>query len=211
MNWSYAESNQWIKEPKIRMQDYAVILSWQWPKNIEFVYICKAAEEDGLSFGEESSIPMKLYTREEYKSNAGYKDTVDSIGKIVYKIYPAIHENGKIVILNQDNQHNEITIKAQKAKIYYSIKYKKGWFSSKKTVKITIKSEVFIPKETLCYVKKKESHPTSTIDGSIYHFVNDFQPGRTFLPEIQINKDDYIRLFFTNGKQYGDLYELIPE
>ena len=211
MNWRIAESGMWINDPSVRILDNVIILSWQWPKDIEFVYIVKAIEGQELSFGEESSLPMKFYTREEYKSHAGYKDYIHSIGKIVYKIYPALRENGNMIILNQDNQKNEITIKAQKAKIYYSIHYKKGWFNQQKQVKININSEIFVPRETLCYVKKKGSNPTSCDDGSIYPFANDFEPGRTYLPEIQVNKDDYIRIFFTNGKQYGDLYELIPE
>jgi len=31
------------------------------------------------------------------------------------------------------------------------------------------------------------------------------------LPEIEINKNDQIKLFFTDGKKYGEIYELIPE
>jgi hypothetical protein len=211
MNWRNAESNQWILDPSVRKLDNGIILSWQWPRNIEFVYVVKAVEGQELSFGEGSSLPMKLYTREEYKSNAGYKDYIHSIGKIVYKIYPAVREDGTMYILDQENEKNEITIKADKAKIFYSIQYKKGLFSKQKTVRMTIRTEISVPKETLCFVKKKGSNPSSMDDGSIYPFNQDFEPGQNALPEIQVNKDDYIRLFFTNGQKYGDLYELIPE
>jgi hypothetical protein len=210
MKWSIAEENQYITEARFRVVDQIALLTWQWPKGIEFVYIVKSSERNNI--GPEYDLPMKLYTKEEYKANAGYKDLIQSIGKVVVKIYPAIRENGEMILLNQENNMNEIEIKGQKAKIYYSITYSKGWFSKQKTVKMRIRPDIYLPKETLCYVKSEGKRPISVEEGTIYSFVHDFEPGhRNELPEIQVNKDDHIGIFFTDGKKYGEIYELIPE
>jgi hypothetical protein len=210
MKWSLAENNQYITEARFRMVDQMALLTWQWPKGIEYVYIVKASDRN--KFGPEQVFPMKLYTKEEYKANAGYKDFVQSIGKIVVKIYPVIRENGEMIVLNQENGMNEIELKGQKAKIRYSIMYSKGWFSKQKTVKMRIRPDIFLSKDAICYVKKEGQQPINMEDGTIYSFVHDFEPGTSGeLPEIQVNKNDYIGLFFTDGKKYGELYDLIPE
>lgn len=209
MNWNEAEPSQWVNDVSVRNIDHINILTWQWPRNIQYVYIAKVIEQEADI--ERSGRPLKLYTREEYKANAGYKDSVTSIGKIVYKVYPAIRKDGQMIVLDQQNQLNEVSPKTQKGKIFYSITYKKNWFSQQKTVRIKVRTEISLPKETLSYVKKTGSSPLNIDDGSVYSFVHDFDQGLSLLPDIQINKQDYIGLFFTNGKKDGEHYELIPE
>lgn len=209
MNWNEAEPSQWVNDVSVRNIDHINILTWQWPRNIQYVYIAKVIEKEADI--ERSERPLKLYTREEYKANAGYKDSMSSIGKIVYKVYPAIRKEGQMIILDQQNQLNEVSAKTQKGRIFYSITYKNNWFSQQKTVRIKVRTEISLPKETLSYVKKTGSSPLNIEDGSVYSFVHDFNQGLTLLPDIQINKQDYIGLFFTNGKKDGEHYELIPE
>lgn len=209
MNWNEAEPSQWVNDVSVRNIDHIHILTWQWPRNIQYVYIAKVIEQEADI--ERSERPLKLYTREEYKANAGYKDSMSSIGKIVYKVYPAIRKEGQMIILDQQNQLNEVSAKTQKGRIFYSITYKNNWFSQQKTVRIKVRTEISLPKETLSYVKKTGSSPLNIEDGSVYSFVHDFNQGLTLLPDIQINKQDYIGLFFTNGKKDGEHYELIPE
>lgn len=76
---------------------------------------------------------------------------------------------------------------------------------------MTITAEVPVPKEVLCYVKKRDAHPSSKEDGARFPFVQDFAPGRNQLPPIEVGKDDFIRIFFTDGPKYGAYYELVPE
>ncbi|MNN38378.1 hypothetical protein D3C81_1523740 [compost metagenome] len=98
-----------------------------------------------------------------------------------------------------------------RAKIRYSITHKSGLLRKYKTVQISVLSEVEIPKEALCYVKKQGNYPVSIEDGTVYPFLRDFPSGRSTLPVIEVGKNDYVRLFFTDGPKYGRLYELIPE
>lgn len=65
--------------------------------------------------------------------------------------------------------------------------------------------------DVLCYVKKRGGHPAGKEDGILFPFVQDFAPGRNVLPPIEIGKDDFVRIFFTDGKKYGLYYELVPE
>ncbi|MNI95240.1 hypothetical protein D3C73_1534800 [compost metagenome] len=76
---------------------------------------------------------------------------------------------------------------------------------------MTITAEAPVPKDVLCYVKKRGGHPASKEDGVLFPFVQDFAAGRNALPPIEIAKDDFVRIFFTDGRSYGQYYELVPE
>lgn len=200
-----------IRDVTHLLQDNECILNWYWPDGVPCVYIHKSLANQEFCLDDLDEKQLKLYTREEYKVHTGYRDKVEGIGKYTYRIFPCRVEAGKRVIIPQDNAENVIHITSAKAKIYFSIKTKKSIFQKHQTVKIEIFAEMPIPKDVLCYVKKEGSYPSSREDGIQYNFLNDFEPGRTKLPEIEIKKNDYIRIYFTDGKKYAEIYELIPE
>jgi hypothetical protein len=76
---------------------------------------------------------------------------------------------------------------------------------------MSIMTETALDKELLVYVKKIGSVPISIDDGTMYPFVRDFPAGKTEQPEIEIGKDEYIRIFFSNGRKSAEIYELIPQ
>ena len=198
-----------IRELTHHMDEGQCTLRWLWPAGIQAVYVHKAAE--GSSADRPSVAELKLYTRDEYKANNGYRDRIEDFGRLVYTVYACLlQEDGQTLII-QPNGENRITLSTGRARIRYSIRYKGGWFKKFKAAQIQVTAEVPLPADVLCYVKKQGGYPVSQDDGTVYPFVEPFAPGRNVLPEIEIGKDDYIRLFFTDRRQYGKIYELIPE
>ncbi|OKP92881.1 beta-mannanase [Paenibacillus sp. P3E] len=209
----YAEvdsSTPVIMEVSSRMEDRFCTLRWHWPDGVQAVYIHKSPAEapDNLELPPPG---MKLYTREEYKANNGYRDRLDDIGLVVYTVYVRLADGGDILLVRQRDGANRTLVSAGKARIYYSIQQKKGLFGKQKTVHMTLTAEVPVSKEVLCYVKKRGGFPASKEDGVLFPFVQDFAAGRNVLPPIEIGKEDAVRIFFTDGRKYGLYYELIPE
>ncbi|GAA3402210.1 hypothetical protein ACFFNY_03770 [Paenibacillus hodogayensis] len=211
---------QWSDEPsgksritgmRHRIQGTESILTWNWPEDVHFVYVYMFPAEAELPLEARPAASMKLYTREEYKANAGYRGRIDGIGRYAYRVYPCARLSDGISLLRQEDADNVIRFGTGKAKIRYSIQYGFGLFSKMKPVRIELSSEVLVPKEALCYVKKDGSFPLHREDGTVYPFIADIAPGRTVLPEIEIPKNSRIKLFLTDGATYGDMYELIPE
>lgn len=193
-----------------RVEDRFCTLRWRWPDGVQAVCIHKASTDDPDS-GEVPPSGMKLYTREEYKANNGYRDRLDEIGMVSYTIFARINENGETVLVRQRDGSNRVQVSAGKARIYYSIQQKKALFGKQKTVHMTISAEVPVPMDVLCYVKKRGGFPASKDDGILFPFVQDFPAGRSALPPIEIGKEDFVRIFFSDGRKYGLYYELVPE
>lgn len=209
----YAEvdsSTPVITDVTSRVEERFCTLSWRWPEGVQAVCIHKTSAEDRES-GEVPPPGMKLYTREEYKANNGYRDRLEEIGLVAYTVYIRLTEDGETLLVRQSNATNRIVVSAGKARIYYSILQNKGWFGKQKTVHMAITAEVPVPRDVLCYVKKRGGHPASKEDGVLFPFVQDFAAGRNVLPPIEIGKEDFVRIFFTDGRKYGLYYELVPE
>jgi len=212
VNWEPISSpNHEIKDVKKTLQDSEVHLSWFWPKEIDFVYIYKTSADSVKPISEIDERELKLYTREEYKVSQGYVGRLDTIGRTAYRILPCQKREGKLIVFKQENEKNLIYITGSRAKIYFSIAYKNKLFQSRKKVKMAIMTELPLEKELLVYVKKSGSVPISLEDGTVYPFVRDFPTGKTVPPEIEIDKNEFIRIFFNNGKKSAQHYELIPD
>ena len=212
MNWrEEITPKQEIRKVTASLQDGVCLIHWHWPQEVPCVYIHKSSADAVFRPEEVTIAKMKLLTREEYKTNGGYRERIDGVGRYAIRIFPCVMEEGRLRILLQINEENQIVIRSGKSQVRYQLKQKSGWFSKMQTVQIRIHTEVPIPREALCYVKKTGEYPLHKDDGLQYAFLHDFAPGYNVLPEIQIGKHDYIRLFFTDGKRYGELYELIPE
>ncbi|GGD59346.1 beta-mannanase [Paenibacillus nasutitermitis] len=183
-------------------------LRWIWPRSIDAVYIRKtSAEQTEPAAGDTAN--LKLYTRAEYKANNGYHSRIEGIGRYCYTVYACQEGSGGPQLVLQQDRGNSIEISSGRAKIYYTISDKSGFWRKFKTIQIQVTSEVPIAKDVLCYVKKQGGYPVNKEDGLLYPFVASFAAGRNVLPAIEVGKQDHIRLFFTDGRKYGQIYELI--
>ncbi|MDO3412741.1 beta-mannanase [Saccharibacillus sp. CPCC 101409] len=212
-----------IRELTRRVSGDVCTLQWHWPSNADSVYIGRRALDTangGASgtapavFGPDGGFDasgLKLYTREEYKAAGGYRDRLDGIGRYAYTVYAALPGSGEPVLVRQPDGSNSIETPAGRAKIRYSVRERKALFRAYKSIRIEISCEVPLTEDVLCYVKKSGGQPAGPQDGTIYPFTAPFPAGRTSLPEIEVGKNDYVRVFFTDGKRYGQLYELLPE
>lgn len=187
-------------------------LQWLWPSGVEAVYIGKAEAEQAAFRGTPDLASLKLYTRAEYKSNNGYHIRLEGIGRYRFTvyIYEEGAEDGKVIWLQSDGL-SELDVSASRAKIRYSVKQKTGFLQRYKTVSIQVTAEVPIAKDVLCYVKKAGGYPASKDDGMMYPFAAAFASGRNVLPPIEVGKQDFVRVFFTDGPRFAQLYELVPE
>jgi hypothetical protein len=213
-------SIDWIEaapsEPHItglsyQLQDGECTLTWQWPEDVQAVYIYSFSVDYELSLEERPAKSMKLYTREEYKVGKGYQERVNAAERHGFIVYPCVRQDGKLVAIKQEDEGNRVQFSAGKAIIRYGINYRKSLFGKHQSVRIQITSEVHVKKEVLCFVKKEGSFPLHKDDGIVYPFIHDFEPGRNVMSEIEIQKNEHIKLFFTDGKKYGQIYELMPE
>lgn len=212
MNWRAEASQSYqIGQVTCEVRDGECLLRWHWPHDVTCVYIHKAPAVEAFEMEVAAQAGMKLYTREEYKTNGGYRDRLTGIGQYCYRIFPCLIEAGRPVALRIPGETNLAYAASGKSPIRYQLKERSGWFAKHKSVQIQIHTEVPVSKETLCYVKKRGEPPQHKDDGMLYQFLDDFAPGRTVLPEIQVDKHDFVRLFFTDGKRYGEIYRLIPE
>ncbi|UHA75105.1 beta-mannanase [Paenibacillus sp. 481] len=195
-----------------QIDDDRCTLRWRWPDGVQAVFIHKA-DADAVRSEPTSASQMKLYTKDEYKANNGYHDRIEGIGRYVYTIYACANSAtiADTVLIRQQHGENQLLVSTGKAKIYFSIRHKSSLFRKYKTVQIEVKAEVPFSKDVLCYVKKQGGSPLNKEDGTMYPFVGDFAAGRNVLPVIEVGKDDYVRLFFTDGRRYGHMYELVPE
>jgi hypothetical protein len=211
MNWQKASSSDLeIKELRSTIQNTEIKLTWFWPKEIDFVYIYKASADNLGEIPAVEERDLKLYTREEYKANQGYIGKLDTIGRYAYRILPGQRRDGRLIAFIQENEDNLIYITGGRAKIYFTISYKNKLLHSRKKVKISIMTELPLERNMLCFVKKKEAVPNSIDDGTWFPFVQDFPTGKTELPEIEMDKNEFISIFFSKGRQSTDIYELIP-
>jgi hypothetical protein len=212
MQWNdNVHDDRRITNVQHRIQNHECILTWKWPEDVQVVYIYGFEADSELPAEQRPDKAMKLFTREEYKAKSGYRTRIESIGRFAFRVYPCERTSDGLVVIKQEDEDNRIHFSTGKALIRYSIKYGRAFFSKQKPVRIELHSEVQVSKDALCYVKKEGGFPLHKEDGVAYPFIRDLQPGRNSLPEIEINKNDQIKIFFTDGKKYGEIYELIPE
>lgn len=198
-----------IENLAYKIEDNKCIITWKWPRDIYIVYIYKIKVKDFENNKEIDQDNLKLYTREEYTNRGGYHEKIKEIEEFLYIVFPCIEDNDeKLLLVNQSNKKNEIIFCTGRKKIEYSIKEKNKLFSNKKKVNITIRSEALIEKDMICYVVNEENLPLNKEQGTIFHFPVTFQIGENILPEILINNNEYIDIFFTND-EYKKIYQLV--
>ncbi len=225
---------QWIPEAPderritgaaCRVREGSGLLTWNWPPGLTFVYLYGYAPDEAPGAGGEADAyasgglasgrtyppreKLKLYTREEYKAKGGYSERLDRYGAYAYRIYPAVKQDGAILAYAQEDEGNTALFSMGRAAIRCRVHYRTGWFGKGRTARMTLSAETAVPKEALCYVKKSGGVPEHPGDGTAYPLLSDLHPGDNPLPEIDIGRDDRVRFFFTDGKTYGERYELV--
>ncbi|KPU43312.1 hypothetical protein OXPF_27530 [Oxobacter pfennigii] len=185
------------------------ILSWLWPRGIDSVYICRTAEDEKIDIDKVTKENSKLYTKNEYMEYNGYHERIEGIGRYTYTLYPMVREDGELYLIDQDGINNKISVRTGKIHIVYSVKERKKLFTDKKTVRITVCPEAPVDKDAICYVKKSGSYPQNSSDGIVFPFIQDFTAGENIMPEIEMDKNEYVRLFLTDSSINVGLYELI--
>ncbi|WP_379352658.1 MULTISPECIES: beta-mannanase [unclassified Paenibacillus] len=190
------------------LEEERCTLRWLWPAGVEAVYISKSTT-DVTTPAEDDFHDLKLYTKGEYKASNGYVTRLDNARFYRFTVYMLKETEQGAVLVRQPNQENRIEISAGRAKVYYSITEKSGLFSKQKKVHIEVHTEVALAHDVLCYVKKNGGFPANRDDGLRYSFVTPFVPGRNVLPPVEIGKADHVRLFLSDAKMHGQLYELI--
>ncbi|MFD1218808.1 hypothetical protein [Paenibacillus vulneris] len=211
LQWDEPGDPYRITKAACQLQDGDCLLTWQWPKDVDYVYIYSFP--DGAEEAPEVLTPkqLKLFTREEYKAKAGYRERVDYIGLRGYRIFPCLRSDGSLTLLRQTDDANVARMNGGRAKIRCSVKYGSKLFSKYKSARIELFCEIAVPQEALCYVKKEGAVPAHKDDGIAYPFMDDFPVGRTALPQVEIGKNDYIKVFFTDSKRYSEQYALMYE
>ena len=68
-----------------------------------------------------------------------------------------------------------------------------------------------IPKEYLCYVKKKGTIPTGNKDGMCFYFIDDFHSGMNILPEIEVDKSEHVRIYLTENVPFREANRVIKD
>jgi hypothetical protein len=205
----FEKSSEQIRDIKASINGSNLIIRWKWPRSISLACIFRTSYDEKKTLPEllETEKP-KVYTKEEYQNSDGYLYRIQDINLYRYYIYPCVLEGSEVIILNQPNEENIIVASTGKANIEFKISEKKKLFSSQKTVAITIVCDTHIPKDVLCYVKKKGGIPSNVNDGTKFNFLQDFEAGRTDTASIDIAKDEYIKIYFTDGKRFGEIYNL---
>ncbi|MGC5774502.1 beta-mannanase [Paenibacillus pabuli] len=215
MRFTIADSSApLIRRLTLAVDESQCTLRWLWPESVEAVYVERLELDlmgDDRTGEQTAQGKLKLYTKEEYKASNGYTDRITGFGAIRYTVYACQMEEDGPVLLRQLDGDNTVIASAGKADIRFSIRYKSGFFQKRKSVLMTITAEAPVPKEALCYVRKQGGVPLNKEDGTVYPFVSDFAPGRNEMPPVEVAKDDYVRLFFTDGPKYGAAYRLISD
>lgn len=208
------DDNNEIYDVNYELDKDKFTIRWKWPKDIGIVYILKTNSLDDFSMDNINESNVKLYTREEYKEFNGYCETIKEINQYRYFIFPAVEDEGRILLIKQENGKNEILISTGRPKISYEIreiKSLKTFFSKEKTLQIVINSETALKKDVLCYVKKQGAYPVNKDDGICFDFINNIPTGSSAMPEITVDKNEYIKVFIKDINKYGNAYSLKQE
>lgn len=198
-----------IGEIKAQQRNGQTILTFKWPNTLENLYIYKQdiLQEAPLNWEK----PYRRYTKEEYARFGGFidQDLEMAMSKYILCPYISSDKQGENYIVSYKDSSNEIQVINHQIEIKYDIKEKKKLFSTRKQVRMQVFCEIPIPKEYLCYVKKKGNIPIGLEDGMKFQFITDFEPGDNVLPEIEVDKDEYVRIYLTEEVPYKEAYRII--
>ena len=205
---NFQEGDQVVTDLKSVVEEHTFTLRWKWPRDSDLVYLYGInTMTENLDIIDEKK--LKLYTKDEYKEFNGFRENIKEISQYKYVVFPALEGQGEPVVIKQMDEGNQVLFSTGKLEITYQIVEHKKIFGSRKTVKISICSDVAVKKGVICYIKKQGSYPVSQEDGVKFDFALDFHPGENQQQPIEIGKDEYIRVFLKENKSKINMYTLI--
>ena len=203
----YQGSEPKISDIKATINEGQVNLTFKWPNELEQLYIYK---QDILRNEEiDWEKPYRKYTKNEYACFGGFKDQDASNAMSKYVLCPYIHNDLESYLVRYENRCNEVEVISHRIEIHYEICEKKKLFSKRKSVQMQVFCEVPLTKHYLCYVKKKGNIPLGLEDGIQFQFISDFEVGENVLPEIEVEKDEYVRIYLTDEIPYKEAYRIM--
>lgn len=194
---------------KAEVKEETVHLSFKWPRELEQVYIYRRNLLEQERFDRDK--PYRKYTQSEYVRFGGFIDSHPRMGLIEYEVCPYIQTPEETYLVSSEEGTNRVQVMTRKIVIRYTLKERKKLFSNKKSVQIQVFCEVDLPREALCYVKKKGSIPVNNQDGMQFQFISDFVAGDNVLPEIEIAKDEYVRIYLSDEVEHKEVYGVYKE
>lgn len=196
-----------ITDIKAKVKEGQVTLTFKWPNELEYIYIYKQNKLKEESVDWEK--PYRKYTKAEYACFGGFKDLDLGSAMSQYILCPYIQSNTESYIVRYQDGCNRIEVIGHQIEIRYEIKERKKLLSSRKLVQMQVFCDMPLPKEYLCYVKKRGSIPIGREDGMCFQFISDFVAGDNRLPEIEVDKEEYIRIYLTEEVPHKEAYRIM--
>ena len=196
-----------ISDIKAELDERGVLLKFKWPHTLECLYVYKInlQEEQTLDYEK----PNLIYTKNEYMRFGGLLDQGGDSGLMEYILCPYMQDESDHYLVTFKENCNRIKVITSKIHIQYEIEEKKKLFKPRKVVKMHIYCDEEVPSNYLYYVKKRGSVPTSLTDGMQFQFITDFEAGENSLPEIEIDKEEYIAIYLSDEVPYRELYQVV--
>jgi hypothetical protein len=163
-------------------------LTWNWPQEIEQVYIFTNEETGG-----------KLFTLQEYKKRGG-AFLRKKHGTFDFLICPFKRENGEDIFF--DNLDDNKISFTHKAEIFFSVREKKSppfLKQQHKNFLISFSSKENIPPNIIRYEKNE-------CDDVIYFFGEEISADKVVTRIVQIENDETLRFFIS--EEHAHLYNL---
>ena len=196
-----------ISDIKVHLEEGQVTLSFKWPNELESLYIYKKSllKEEEINWDK----PYRKYTKSEYARFGGFVDQNVESAMSLYILCPYIQDSFESYLVRYEAHCNEVEVIAKKIEVRYQINEKKKLFSHRKVVQMNIFCEIELPRDYLCYVKKKGNIPINLEDGMAFKFISDFCAGDNVLPEIEVDKDEYVRIYLSDEVPYKEVYKVV--
>lgn len=197
-----------ITDLKAEIYDNTLTLKWKWQEASDIVYILKEESSKNIEVTTINEKNVKLYTKDEYREFNGYTEKIRDISEYKFVVFPAKEEEMDTVLIRQLDENNQVTVCMGKPEIIYDVIENRKLFSKTKNVQLIVFVDMPISKDTLCYVKKKGSYPTSIEDGLKFQFPTNFHIGKNEMQPFEVAKDEYIKVFLNNAQKGGNKYIL---
>lgn len=196
------EMKSFVKEPNL-------VIKCKWPRGIDVLCMFKTNYQVNKTLEELIKMQKpRIFTKEEYLNYDGILFRIDEINLYRYYAYPCEKQDSELTVINQNNADNVLVSATGKANIRFKVIEKKKPFSNRKKLTISITTDTYVPRKILCYIKKRGGVPESINDGTKFNFLEDFEPGKTDTAAIDVAKDEYVKVFLSEGKVYGEIYDL---
>lgn len=202
----YSEGDPLISNIKTHVEEDKITLNFMWSNHLEQVYVYRRnlLQEEQFNWDK----PYRKYTKDEYIRFGGFVDISAELGILEYSICPFIKEDTNAYIIQYEEPCNRVEVSTRRIQIKYTLKEKRKLFGSTKNVQMHVFCDTQLPRELLCYTKKKGSIPLDAQDGTQFKFITDFAAGDNVLPEIEMDKDEYIRIYLAENIEHKELYKV---